>query len=188
MSNVAGHGPSGQGATTRAAIAEAASHLFAEHGYAGTSVRAIAAAVGIDPALVVRYFGSKERLFLETVRLPLPIAKAFDGPLESLGERIVEAMLSGNLPERLATMGALMRASDSDAVREKVREIGELTFIHPLRAQLAGPDADLRARLIGAQMNGLLIALGMDDDRLTHVERARLVAVYGRAVQALVDG
>ncbi len=45
------------------AIARVAGRLFAERGFTATSVRAIAAGAGVDPALVIRHFGSKEALF-----------------------------------------------------------------------------------------------------------------------------
>ena len=49
---------------TRAAILAAAQRLFAQHGHGRTTVRDIAAKASIDPALVVRYFGSKDELFV----------------------------------------------------------------------------------------------------------------------------
>ena len=45
---------------TRAAILGAARELFASSGYAGTSIRAVAAAAGVDAALVHHYFGTKD--------------------------------------------------------------------------------------------------------------------------------
>lgn len=48
-------------------ILEKATRLFAEKGYAGTSVRDLAADVGINIAMVNYYFGSKEKLFMEVV-------------------------------------------------------------------------------------------------------------------------
>ena len=56
---------------TRAAILAEARTLFAAQGYAGTSVRAVAAAAGVDAALVHHYFGSKDDLFLAALELPL---------------------------------------------------------------------------------------------------------------------
>ena len=58
---------------TRQVILEAARTTFAELGYAGASVRRIAAAAGVDAALVHHYFGSKEKLFLSTVEVPIDL-------------------------------------------------------------------------------------------------------------------
>ena len=45
---------------TKESIRQAASHLFTERGFTATGVRDIAAAVGVDPSLVNRHFGTKE--------------------------------------------------------------------------------------------------------------------------------
>ena len=52
---------------TRDAILDAALTLFAEHGFDGASVRAIAGRAGVDPALVRHFFGDKETLFATAV-------------------------------------------------------------------------------------------------------------------------
>ena len=59
-------GPSG----TREAILAAARSQFAAQGYDRTSMRGIAAEAGVDQALVAHFFGAKQRLFVEVVRLP----------------------------------------------------------------------------------------------------------------------
>jgi AcrR family transcriptional regulator len=178
----------GQGALTRAAIAETARAMFTENGYAGTSVRAIAAAAGIDPALVIRYFGSKERLFQQTVQMPGFLEQTLVEPVEDLGERIVAALFSGDVDTRLSVFSALMRAADSDAIRKNVQESAELTFIEPLVRLLEGPDLRLRARLIGAQINGLMTILALEQDgELATADRQVLITTYGRAVQALIQ-
>jgi AcrR family transcriptional regulator len=181
-------GVGAQGAATRASIAASARELFTENGYAGTSVRAIAAAAGIDAALVIRYFGSKESLFLETVKFPSFLEQAFDGPRESLGERIVAAVFSGDFEGRLSVFNALIRAADSDSIREKMNEARDRTFFEPLLRHLEGPQTRLRVRLIGAQLTGLLFVLATaDDEELAARDRDQLIRTYGRAVQALLD-
>jgi AcrR family transcriptional regulator/DNA-binding MarR family transcriptional regulator len=57
------HDPEGN----RRAVLAAARRLFAAHGYQGVSIRAIAAAAGVTPGLVMAYFGSKDGLFREVV-------------------------------------------------------------------------------------------------------------------------
>src|SRR5215467_5403282 len=86
------------GATdTRDQIAVAARTLFAELGYERTSFRRIASAAGVDPALVVHFYGSKEDLFREVMALPPAIADALeqlaDGPRETVGRRIAELVV-----------------------------------------------------------------------------------------------
>ena len=59
---------------TRAGILEAARALFAEHGYEGTTVRAIAERASIDPSMIIRYFAMPSKapwhVFTPMRRLP----------------------------------------------------------------------------------------------------------------------
>src|SRR2546423_7004328 len=81
--------------TTRDALLAVARRQFAAAGYAGTSLRAIAAEAGVDPALVVHFFGPKDNLFREVLGWP------FDPALAT--ERIMSAGAApGRLGERLA--------------------------------------------------------------------------------------
>jgi AcrR family transcriptional regulator len=72
---------------TREAIIEAARGEFAARGYDGATIRAIAAAASVDPALVHHFYGSKEQLFAAAMRLPLVP-----------GEVIAAALADGNRP------------------------------------------------------------------------------------------
>ncbi|MFB7495310.1 TetR/AcrR family transcriptional regulator [Streptomyces sp. NPDC056161] len=53
---------------TRTQILDAAEHLFAEHGYRGTSVRAITTLAGANLAAVGYHFGSKAELMAAVAR------------------------------------------------------------------------------------------------------------------------
>jgi AcrR family transcriptional regulator len=57
-------------ADTRQEIIEAARRVFAERGYDGTSLRAVARAAAVDPALVHHYFEGKADLFVFAMALP----------------------------------------------------------------------------------------------------------------------
>jgi AcrR family transcriptional regulator len=179
---------SASASATREAIARAARRLFNHRGFAGTSVRQIASQAGADPALVIRYFGSKERLFLETV----PVEGRFDhvtnGPLDGLGERLVTSLLTEAADLTFSIWRAMLRASDSELVRERLISAMEEMFIEPLAPRLVGPDAELRARLVAAQISGLLDAVAiLGDDRITDASTDQLVRYYGRSIQTLVD-
>jgi len=76
-------------------IVEAASRAFSERGYGGVTVRDIATAAGVDPALVVRYFGSKAALFALSLGAGGPLlAAALEGPLLGLPQRVAEFMVT----------------------------------------------------------------------------------------------
>jgi len=171
---------------TKDAIREAAAKLFPVGGYAGTSVRDIASAAGVDPALVIRHYGSKENLFLETMQvegLEQPLA---DGPLETLGERFIGYVLDAG-DEVRGVFLALIRASDSDGVAPRLREMHDSAFVAPLLARLEGPDAELRARLAAALVGGLLYSLWVvGDEALLAADHHELVRRYGALLQALI--
>ncbi|RBY85286.1 TetR family transcriptional regulator [Blastococcus sp. TF02A-26] len=178
----------GVGSTTREAIAASARELFEERGFAATSVRAIAAGAGVDAALVMRHFGSKEQLFVEVVGASRGAGPELDGPLETLGRRLVEHVLDPERDRERRAYAAMVRASDHDGVRESLRQAARASFIDGLCALLPGPDASARAELIAAQIGGLMQAwptVGVE--LLDTVGRQRVVELYGAAIQALVD-
>lgn len=175
-------------AQTKAAILAAAARLFQERGYAGASVRDIAAAAATDGALVIRHFGSKEQLFLDAIEahslaLAQPLA---DGPLESLGRDFVRFLLTSDDQVRGVYL-ALIRASDGAGLGSRLREMHEVDFVLPLRARLTGRDADLRARLAAALAGGLLYSLWIvGDEGLVGANREEIVERYGAALQEIL--
>ncbi len=188
MSEGAATSRAASASATREAIGRAGRRLFNRQGYAGTSVRQIAAAAGADPALVIRYFGSKERLFLET----MPVEGRFDhvtnGPLDGLGRRLVASLLTESPELTFSIWRSMLRASDSDLVRERLVSAMEEMFIVPLAPRLVGPHAELRARLVAAQISGLLDAVAiLGDERITEATDEQLIALYGDSIQTLVD-
>lgn len=176
----------GSGPTTRDAIHAAATRLFRERGFAGTTVRQIAAAAEADPALVIRHFGSKELLFLGTMHLTLDDEPVLDVPLEQLGERFVAMLLDLDDLSR-GVFVALLRGSNEPHIAERLRETHEATFVEPLRARLAGPDADIRARVAGTLIAGLLYGLWIvQDDHLLATDHDELVSRYGALLQDIL--
>jgi len=171
---------------TRQAIWDAASQLFAESGYAATSVRDIAALAGIDAALVIRHFGSKENLFLDTMTLDLEVNALLDLPIETLGERFIDLMLTSDDRVKGVYL-ALLRASGTDAMESRLREAHEESFVEPLRSRLTGPDAEIRARLAAALVGGLLYSLwAVGDEALLAADHDTVVRRYGALLQDLI--
>lgn len=173
--------------TTREAIAHHARTLFEELGYHDASVRTIAAAAGVDPALVIRHFGSKELLFIEVVGLA-----SFEAPLlgkdtATLGRRLAEFMLAPERSELRIRLRALVRASDREAVRDELRQAINRMFIDELVRVLPGADAAARAQLIGVQLSSFAQASDGADSPSADLDRDRLVDLCARAIQALVD-
>ncbi|WP_418062649.1 TetR family transcriptional regulator [Pimelobacter simplex] len=175
------------GRATRAAIEEAARTLFSTRGFEGASVRAIAAEAGVDPALVIRHFGSKEALFLRTVDTSLGIGSVLEGPVETVGRRLVAYFVDAERPAVRQRFVALAQAAHRDQVREEmVRHTAE-TYVAPLAPRLTGADRELRAALAVAQLAGLLNLLYVQEDPIiTAADPATVVAHYGDAIQGLL--
>jgi AcrR family transcriptional regulator len=149
---------------TREQIAQAARRQFAELGFDRTSIRSVAAEAGVDPRLVLHYFGTKQQLFLAAVDLPFQVSDLVDrlqaGPREQVGERVagfaLEVLEDPQGRERWTGM-IRSAASDPDAA-DILREVLTRRIFEPLAEALGSEDAQLRANLASSQMVGLVMA------------------------------
>jgi len=148
---------------TRDAILAAARLAFATRGYGATSVRAVARAAGVDPSLVLHFFGSKDGLFEAALELPLDpvaiVAGLLAGDLDTLGERVVRTFLGvwdatpGQGP-MLAMLRSAVSHEDSAAM---LRELLLRVILRPVAHGAGGDRPDLRASLLASQVVGLAL-------------------------------
>lgn len=138
---------------TKADILAAARARFGAEGFERTTLRAVAADVGIDPALVIRYFGSKQDLFAAaaefTVVLPdLRTARPDEAAAALLSTFFV-------VWEEDTTFIALLRAAmTSETAADTMRRVFATQVVPALAA--AVPDhPEQRAGLLGAFIIGL---------------------------------
>src|SRR6266480_2098159 len=84
--------------STRADILEAARRLFAERGYQGATMRAIAAEAGVDAALLVHFFGNKPALMAEAIEWPfdpeVEMPKLLADGRRNVGRRLAELFVT----------------------------------------------------------------------------------------------
>ncbi|MEU4390971.1 TetR family transcriptional regulator [Kribbella sp. NPDC023855] len=107
---------------TRAGILTAARERFAADGYERATIRAIAADAAIDPAMVMRYFGSKEKLFAAAAEFDLRLPDLSRLPREEIGAALTNHFL--DRWEEDDSLQALLRASVTNAVAaERMREL-----------------------------------------------------------------
>lgn len=181
---------------TRAAIQAAALTLFSEMGYEKVSLRAIARAADVDPALIHHYFENKADLFARSVLdIPLDaeriVADILAGPVEGIGERTIQAFLSAwDQPGAGDRFTAMLRAAVTvPNARRPLSEFMTREILVKVAEALGHSNARLRAQLAVSMLLGL--ALSRDILELPSLVKARnpvLVKVLGRALQTqLVD-
>jgi AcrR family transcriptional regulator len=138
---------------SRQALLDAATRLFDERGYDATTIRDIGEEADVDPALIARYFGSKEGLYLaalsQTGRPPLS-----SDPMEALETILARSEAQGIGPLPLAMVNPTL----PDAVRDQIRGIIHTQVVEPLAGELAAagvPEPELRAELLFALALGV---------------------------------
>jgi AcrR family transcriptional regulator len=153
------------GTDNRTAILAAARAQFSERGYAGATLRSIAGTAGVDPALVYHYFGSKDRLFVEVVGMPVVPAETIEDiarrGVDGLGERLVRMMVAvwaGPDGSGGPAIAVLRSATENPAAARMLREFVTEQMLGRIAAVLDLPDPQLRAALAGSQLIGLALA------------------------------
>lgn len=180
----------GAAGETRSRLIAAARQQFAERGFAGASLRSIAREAGVDPSLVSHYFGGREGLLAATLELPIDpvelITAVLSGGPDGLGERIVRTFVSSWDPHRDTISGLLRSAFEPGGTQGPVFQLVRSVLVDGLTALLDG-DA-LRADLVTAQVLGLASTrYVLQIDPLSQASIDDLVAIYGPAIQAVVD-
>ena len=153
-------GPRDERGVLAARILREARLAFAASGWAGTTVRAVARAADVDPALLYHYFGSKEGL-LDAATTPPPqflerIAANWTVPKGELGRHLLqEVMLNWEDDEIGPTLKAILQTAAHDpTTRDKLRKLIEQGLMGP--AQVGDGDSDrlVRSSLIASQLLG----------------------------------
>jgi AcrR family transcriptional regulator len=153
----------GDSGATRDAILAAAAASFSERGYEGTTIRGVAGAAGVDPALVHHYFGTKAQLFGTVMALPITpdrvVTDALAGPRDHLGETIVRTVLNAWEPIDRSPVIALVRsAATNEDAATLLRGFVEQEIVARLAAAADGPETVLRASLMASHMVGIAMA------------------------------
>ena len=176
-------------AATRQAILDAAHHRFAKEGYDGASLREIAADAKVDAALVSRYFGSKEELFVEVLNCAPDASDLFEGTLSDFGTRVAAKILDDrDVDQGVEYLLIMLRSASSLAAAEPLRRSMRTHFHDPFAAWLGGPQADVRARLAGDLIMGVCMSQAITSDHdLDEEGRASLRSRLAKVLQAAVE-
>jgi AcrR family transcriptional regulator len=180
---------------TKEAIAAAARRQFGERGYGETTIRSIADEAGVDPALVLQFFGSKDRLFTASTDWPFDpateIAAVLDDDPANVGERLVALFVrtwdadSGRNPIVAQLRAATMR----EPAERQLREFLERELLTPLVSGLGSDQPAVRANLVAVQLLGLgIVRYVLRLEPLASLPPARVAGLIGPGVQAALSG
>lgn len=178
-----------EAASTREDILAAARRLFTEKGFDATGVRDIAGEVGINVALVNRYFGSKEALFEEAVIEQVTVTHLLDEGRDGFGERMVRYMGTKDLaPDTLDQTLVFVRSIASPTVGSHLKQALEDRVVTPIADWLEGENRQQRAALIASEIIGFdmlrrVAGLSSLDPEHIDIVASRL----GSTLQAYVD-
>jgi AcrR family transcriptional regulator len=157
-----GRRPAGSG--TREAIVEEAKRQFGARGYRDVTLRGVAQGAGVDPKLVLHYFGSKQGLFAASVELPmapdLVLARVFAGDRAGVPERAARLLVSVMEDAGARdSFTALLRAAVSEPeAAEVIRGILATRMLLPVAERVGGDRPELRSAMLASQLVGLVMA------------------------------
>jgi AcrR family transcriptional regulator len=189
---------------TREAISEAARAQFADFGYHGATIRGIAAAAEVDPALVHHYYGTKEALFAAAMRMPVIPSEVLTAALsartadgQGFGAHLVRTALtlweSDGIKETF--LGLLRSAVTSDQAAVMLREfisdsiLSTVARATGLDRRTSPAEAEYRATMVATQMLGLAVTrlvLGLPAVARASIDE--LATTVGPSVERYLSG
>jgi AcrR family transcriptional regulator len=180
---------------TREAILGAAREAFAERGYDGASIRLIAGAAGVDPALVHHYFGTKDQLFLDAVQAPIDpgkiIPQALAGDRADVGERLVRTVLSvWDSPAGGAAAGMLRSAVGNDLIAKMLRELIMQRIFRRISKvlDLDPVEAPIRLGLVASPIGGrIMVRYILRVEPMASLPPEAIVTLIGPTIQGYLD-
>jgi AcrR family transcriptional regulator len=175
---------------TETAVLSAARKQFAEHGFERTTIRAVAADAGIDPALVMQLFGNKEQLFSAAAQASIDLHSLVEAPVGDLAKASAAHLFSGfEEPSRRDSSEALLRSClthplAGQILRDQVMAPAQST----VAATIGGNDAELRAAVLNACTLGVTIARYLlRVPAMAQADQGDLERILEPALRALVE-
>ena len=179
---------------TRRAILDAARRAFAANGFDRATIRAIAAAAGVDPASVMHHFGNKRGLFVAAHELPddpvALFAQIAAVPLDERGHAAALTYLRLFAGESSAGLSLLRAAASDEHAAATLREFIEHAILTVGVKILARPeqDGELRLTLLATHLMGIAVARQVLGVRpLATCDLETLARAVAPAVQHYID-
>lgn len=182
---------------TRDEILAAAKKSFATDGFAATTIRKIAKDAGVDPALVMQFYGSKDVLFAASLAVSANalarMAEAFEGPVDGLGWRVTRAFLTlweEKSGDGEALMAMQRAAMSSEVAAAQLRDFVQYRLVEVFSPKIHAPsDAALRAGLATSMLVGVIVSRNIVRIPLiADVEQDAVIELLGAAIQTILVG
>jgi AcrR family transcriptional regulator len=186
-----GRRPGNSGSRER--ILAAARLSFAQSGYDATTIRGIAAAAGVDPALVRHYFGSKEHLFVVALEFPVDpvefVPRLLDPGIDGLGERIAAFFLEAwDTPGGRPFLALLRSVASNEQAAEALRQFVSREVLSRVAAILVLDRPQLRAALAASHLIGLAMTRYVVRlEPIASASRDDLARAVGPSIQRYFD-
>jgi AcrR family transcriptional regulator len=163
---------------TEAGILGAAARLFLDAGYERTTIRAVASAAGVDPGLVMHYFGSKQELFRRVIDgAPVPEVTGAEQILASLATRLAS--------EPVASL-TILRSMLTNPEAAGAARVAEARYQAQLAQGIPADDANLRAAIISAIVLGLMVSRHLiKSDELVSADPEQVIRLLRPCVLSL---
>jgi AcrR family transcriptional regulator len=180
---------------TRERILESARELFARNGIDKTSIRAVAAAAGVDPALVHHYYGTKRQLFAAAIHIPFDpmevIGPIRETPVEEIGYMLPKLLLplwDSELGSGfIATIRSILAGNDVSLIRSFLQEV--IAVEVGSRVDDPPGTGQIRVQFVASQLVGVVMAryiLELDPFKSLPVEQ--IAETIGPTLQRYLTG
>lgn len=159
---MARRGPRSGDSDTRREILDAARAAFAELGYDRATVRGVASAAGVDPAMIHHYFGTKQGLFTASVAMPISLDQALPeavgGDPARAGELVARLFFQvWEDPEPRAALLGQLRHSFVTGEPPPIAGFITSAVLGRVAEQMEGSDRELRAELVASHLLGIAV-------------------------------
>ena len=168
---------------TEARILDAATKAFLTAGYERTTIRAVASAAGVDPALVMHYFGSKQELFRRvTEAAPVP---EVSGTPQQAAEQILAALADRLANEPVASL-ALLRSMLTNPEAASAASAAIARYQAQIAQAIPADDASLRAAIISAITLGVTVTRHLTNSgELASADPAHVISLLRPCIASL---
>jgi AcrR family transcriptional regulator len=173
---------------TEACILQEARRLFAEEGFERATIRAVAGRTGVDPALVMQYFGNKEGLFAAAMKGAHGGGTARTAPREEIPSAVLHDVLAKfETDDREAAVALLRNFLTHPEANRIMRDEVLCSVIRDLARTIGGNDAELKAALLMSCVAGMALArYVLQLPGLAGADRADVERLLRPALQALL--